>query len=139
MRAAGEARRMCSRASRSSNNTQLQIGSGVLPRSAFRCLPSRTHIQRTHIHTRHGENCHRHSDRPSNWHLGQREGLKGQVLIGRGRLLTLAEDFHCFPLLLSALTHFGGVYVCVHAGFWFWTSGITRVFHIVLFTVVYSI
>lgn len=36
---------MCSRASRSSNDRQLQIGSGVLRCSAFRCLPSCTHTQ----------------------------------------------------------------------------------------------
>ncbi len=51
MRAAGEGEEMCSRASRSSNNRQLQIGSVVLRCSAFRCLPSCAHTH-THTHTK---------------------------------------------------------------------------------------
>lgn len=51
MRTAGEARRISSRASRSSDSTQLQIGSGVLHRSAFRCLPGCTRTQSAPTYT----------------------------------------------------------------------------------------
>lgn len=70
------------------------------------------HTQHTHICTRRVKNCHQDSYRPSNWHLGQRERLKGQALIGRGRLLNLAPDSQHFPVLLLSLTHFLW-YLCI--------------------------